>query len=150
MQLTDHFALHELTKSSTAARMGINNEPGPEEIQALTYLCIGILEPVRMHFDKPFAPNSGYRCLELNNAVGSKPTSQHVRGEAADIELSGISNYDLAAWIADNLLFDQVILENYRVGYPDSGWVHVSFKRLGNRRKSLTYNNGRYLQGLMK
>jgi len=127
MQLSDHFTLAELTKSSTAERMGIDNEPGSEVIGKLTLVCENILEPVRNHYDIPFAPNSGFRCLELNREIGSSDSSQHVSGEAVDFEIPGISNKEVALWVQDNCRFDQLILEFYKEGVPSSGWVHCSY-----------------------
>jgi hypothetical protein len=82
--------------------------------------------------------NSGYRGPALNEAVGGSSNSQHCKGEAVDIECPGTGNYDVAKWIEDNLDFDQLILEFYTPGIPDSGWVHVSYKSEGNRKQSLT------------
>lgn len=144
MHLSDHFTLEELCKSQTALRAGIDNTPsadtpeGQAVITALTRVCERILEPIRVHFGVPFAPNSGYRCLELNRALKSKDSSQHVKGEAVDIEVPGIANFDLAEWIRDNREFDQLILEFYTPGEPASGWVHCSLIDDGNRGEVLT------------
>ena len=127
MQLSDHFTLAELTKSSTAERMGIDNEPGSEVIGKLTLVCENILEPVRNHYDIPFAPNSGFRRLELNREIGSSDSSQHVAGEAVDFEVPGVSNKEVALWVRDNCRFDQLILEFYKECVPSSGWVHCSY-----------------------
>ena len=81
--------------------------------------------------------NSGYRGPDLNKAVGGSATSQHCKGQAVDIEVPGVANYDVAEWIKDNLDFDQVILEFYTPGIPDSGWVHVSYNNTGEQRKSV-------------
>lgn len=149
-KLSPHFTLGELIRSATADREGIDNTPPAEYIPKLRRLCVEILEPVRAQFGKPFAPNSGYRGVELNKAVGGSERSQHCKAEAVDIEVRGVSNYDLAVWIRDNLKYDQVILENYRPGEPNSGWVHVSLKDEGetNRELALTYSGGQYTQGL--
>jgi len=149
-KLTDHFTLEEVTKSATADRLGIKNIPNADETNSLILVCMAILEPVRKKYKIPFSPNSGFRCQELNKAIGSKPTSQHTKGQAVDIEVPGVSNYDLAAWISETLMYDQIILEHYRLGEPNSGWVHVSLKQYDNRQNSLTYNGGRYLAGLMR
>lgn len=138
LRLSAHFTLGELCKSATADRLGIANVPGEAEVRALSFVCETILEPVRVHFGRPFSPNSGFRCLELNRAIKSKDTSQHVKGQAVDIEIPAIPNAELAEWIADNLEFDQLILEFYTPGVPSSGWVHVSAKPQGNRREILT------------
>jgi len=137
MQLSPHFTLEELTKSQTGERRGIDNVPGAAALDSLKVLCERVLEPVREHFG-PVHINSGYRGPELNKAVGGAGTSQHCLGQAADIEVPGVANGDLAKWVAANLDFDQVILECYRKGQPNSGWVHVSYKDFGNRKITLT------------
>ena len=149
-KLSDHFTLGELIRSETAERKGIDNTPPDEIIPKLKRFCTQILEPVRAHFGRPFRPNSGFRSEELNQAVGGSSKSQHCKGEAVDIEIPGVSNYDLAVWIKDNLTFDQVILECYHPGEPSSGWVHVSLKPEGldNRMVALTYANRTFTQGL--
>jgi len=147
-KLSEHFTLGELIRSETADRLGIDNMPPAEIIPKLKHLCVEILEPIRQHYGKPFRPNSGYRSPEVNQAVGSSTTSQHCKGEAVDIEIPGVSNYELAVWIRDNLTFDQVILECYRPGEPNSGWVHVSLKAgETNRAEVLTYSNKHYTYG---
>jgi uncharacterized protein YcbK (DUF882 family) len=150
-KLSEHFTLGELIRSDTAERKGIDNSPPEILIPKLTRLCTDILEPIRQHYGKAFRPNSGYRCPELNTAIGSASTSQHCKAEAVDIEIAGISNYDLAVWIRDNLAFDQIILECYRQGEPNSGWVHVSLKEKSetNRSIALTYSHRRYSKGLI-
>jgi len=137
MQLTQHFTLEELTKSQTGDRLGIDNLPGSDALDCLKVLCARVLEPLRAHYGPVFI-NSGYRCPDLNKAVGGASTSQHCLGQAADIEVPGVANGDLAAWIVANLDFDQVILECYRKGQPNSGWVHVSYKVYDNRKATLT------------
>ena len=80
-----------------------------------------------------------YKTLpDLNKAIGGSERSQHCKGEAVDIEVPGTSNYEVAKYIRDNLDFDQLILEFYTPGIPDSGWVHVSYKSEGNRKQVLT------------
>jgi uncharacterized protein YcbK (DUF882 family) len=151
MKLSRNFSLNELTKSQTAVRNQIDNTPTDEHIEALQALCKAILQPVRDHFDIPFTPSSGYRSAALCEAVGSSNKSQHAKGEAADFEVSGIDNYDLACWIRDNLTFDQLILEYYKSGDPSSGWVHCSYKDKGsNRHECLTFNGKEYKKGLIK
>jgi len=150
-KLSEHFTLGELVKSETAERQGIDNMPPDYLLSKLKRLCTELLEPIRMHYGKPFRPNSGYRSDALNQALGGSSTSQHCKSEAVDIEVPGISNYDLATWIANNLEYDQVILECYRQGEPSSGWVHVSLKEAGevNRSVALTYSNNIYKEGLL-
>ena len=152
MYLSEHFTLAEMTRSQIADRRGIQNVPGERAVGSLKVLCEKILEPVRANFSTPFSPSSGYRSPELNEVLGSSPNSQHCKGEAADIEVPGVSNDLLAWWIRTNLDFDQLILEYYTVGDPSSGWVHVSYKGDGgsarNRREVLTYNGSGYTRGL--
>ena len=147
--LSDHFSLAEMTKSQTAERRNLPNNPDKDAIESMKLLCINILEPVRNHFDKPFTPSSGFRSAELCVAIGSSVSSQHTKGEAADFEVPGVSNLDLATWIVGNLDFDQLILEFYKGG--NTGWVHCSFKQEGNRRDVLTYQNKEsgYQKGLI-
>ena len=148
MKLSPHFSLDEMTKSQTAVRKGIPNVPKDEHIEAMKLLCEHILEPVREQYGKPFAPSSGYRSGELCVAIGSSVNSQHAKGEAADFEVPGISNLEVAGWIAGNLDFDQLILEHYEGG--NTGWIHCSYKGQGNRKEVLTYDrkNG-YRKGLV-
>lgn len=128
MKLSTNFYLSELIKSQEASRLGISNTPSPEQILKLKALCLEILEPVRAHFGaKPLVISSGFRNQKVNSAVGSSSTSQHTRGEAVDFEIPGVPNGDVAKYIRDNLKFDQLILEFYTQGQPNSGWVHVSY-----------------------
>ena len=137
MKLSKHFTLSEMTKSQTGARKGIDNTPGPEVVANLVVLCVNVLEKVRNHWGDPITVNSGYRCPKLNKAIGGAKNSQHVVGQAADIEISGVDNKILFSWIRDNLEFDQLILEYYKEGIPSSGWVHVSWNPAGNRKNVL-------------
>ena len=136
MNLSKNFTLQEFTKSQTALRQGIDNTPEGEHLEAAKALFENVVQPVREHFG-PTVINSGYRGPALNEAVGGSATSQHCKGEAVDIECPGVPNADIAQWIVDNLDFDQVILEFYTPGIPDSGWVHVSYKAEGDNRKSI-------------
>ena len=146
MQLSGHFSLSELTKSQTAERKGIDNKPTLEHIENLTELCTHILEPTRRNFSKPMVITSGYRSEELCEAIGSKTTSQHAKGEAADFEMFGLDNKSLAKYIKNNLTFDQLILEFYKNDNPASGWVHCSYNKEENRKESLLYNGKEYTQ----
>jgi zinc D-Ala-D-Ala carboxypeptidase len=138
MKLTQHFTLEEMTKSQTASRKGIDNTAPPEVVENLKALCENVLEKIRIHFGKPLSINSGYRGPKLNKAIGGAKNSQHMTGQAADIEMVGMDNKILFCWIKDNLEFDQLILEYYKPGIPDSGWVHVSWNSNGNRKQVLT------------
>ena len=147
MKLSENFSLQELIKSQTALRKGINNKPAsPDIVVNLQTLCEKVLQPVRDHFGKPVTVNSGYRCPKLNKAIGSSSKSQHTKGLAADIEIPGVSNKELAEYIESNLPFDQLILEFYNGVDPNSGWVHVSYVDDDkNRKQTLTINaNGTF------
>ena len=135
MYMTKNFSYFEMIKSSTADRMGVSNEPTTEHVINLVNLCNFILQPVREEFG-PVRISSGYRSPALNAKIGGSGKSQHCNGEAADFESSRISNPKLAAWIAKNLEFDQLILEFYDGKNPNSGWVHCSYKKDGTNRKS--------------
>ena len=128
MNLSKNFTLSELTKSQTAVRKGINNEPSTADINNLIHLAETILQPVREHFGKPVMISSGYRSPELCEAIGSSSKSQHAKGEAADFEIHSVDNKELATWIAANCAFDQLILEFYDDIDPNSGWIHCSVK----------------------
>ena len=137
MNLTENFSLVELTKSQTAERKGIDNTPSTEHQENLKSLCTAILQPVRDHFSQVVTISSGYRSPELCTAIGSKTTSQHARGEAADFENFGVSNKELADYIHFNLNYDQLILEYWKESDPNSGWVHCSYSEGNNRRQYL-------------
>ena len=137
MNLTKNFSLLELTKSQTAERKGINNTPSPEHQENLKLLCTAILQPVRDHFSKVVSVSSGYRSPALCEAIGSKSTSQHARGEAAAFEIFGVSNKELADYIDSELHYDQLILEYWKESDPNSGWVHCSFSEGNNRKQYL-------------
>ena len=137
MKLSSNFSLNELTKSQTAERKGIDNTPSTEHQENLKKLCENVLQPVRDHFEQVVSVSSGYRSPVLCAAIGSKSTSQHARGEAADFEIFGISNKELADWIHYNTNYDQLILEYWKELDPNSGWVHCSYSESNNRRQYL-------------
>ena len=126
MNLTRNFTLSELTKSDTAIRKGINNNPSAEQVEKLEALCENILQPVRDHFGR-VKVTSGFRSVELCLAIGSSQNSQHAKAEAADFECVGVDNVELFDWIKNNLTPDQLILEFYTPGEPNSGWIHCSY-----------------------
>lgn len=166
INLSPHFRLSELTRSSTATRLGIDNTPSREQVKNLTRICEKILEPLRSHINSPaykassgclplqggggspLIISSGYRCPMLNRAVGGSTSSQHMTGEAVDIRLptkvwpSGQvhTDKDLArewlAWIADNCRFDQLIFETTNCL---DYWIHVSLKAKGNRQQVISH-----------
>ena len=142
MNLTENFSLVELTKSQTAERKGIDNTPSTEHQENLKRLCESILQRVRDHFGRVVSVSSGYRSKELCLAIGSKTTSQHAKGEAADFEIYGLSNGELATWIKENLDYDQLILEYWTPESPNNGWIHCSYNSEGNRKEYLrAYKN---------
>ena len=138
MNLTKNFTLSEMTKSDTALRLGLENEPDEQQLAALQTLCEKVLQPIRDYFGMGVKVNSALRTLPVNRAIGSSDNSHHVRGMAADIEIPSIPNAELAEWIVENLDFTQVILEFYTPGIRDSGWVHVSYVPEDLRKQVLT------------
>jgi uncharacterized protein YcbK (DUF882 family) len=153
MNLTANFTLAEMVKSDTALRHDMDNTPGEIEIENLKRLAEKVLQPVREHYQRGVKVNSGFRHPDVNAKVGGSKTSDHCKGQAADIEIPGIPNADLAKWITENLDFTQVILEFYTQGVPDSGWVHVSYDPQNLKKQSLTAvkKDGKtvYLPGLV-
>lgn len=115
-----NFSLQEMLRSQKATREGIINIPTEAEILNMLALIDNVLQPVRDHYGTVVHVSSGFRIWTRD--------SQHGKGEAADFEITGIDNLELAKWIRDNLEFDQLISEFYEVGDPDSGWVHCSWK----------------------
>jgi len=126
MNLSRNFSLSELTKSDTAIRKGINNNPSAEQVEKLKILCENILQPVRDRFGR-VTVTSGFRSVELCIAVNSLANSQHAKAEACDFECPGVDNAEVADWIKNNLEYDQLILEFYTPGEPNSGWIHCSY-----------------------
>lgn len=150
-RLSKNFTLGELIKSNIATRLGIDNTPSPEVVENLRAVAVFGLQPVRDWAGVPVIVSSGYRSPALNKEVGGAATSQHLTGNAADFEVPGVSNYELACWIRDNLEFDQLILEFYTPGDPNSGWVHYSYvTNRPNRKEVRTIGKGINKLGLHK
>jgi len=140
MKLTANITLDELCKSQVSERKGINNNPNPAQIENIKALAVNVLQPIRSHFDKPLIISSGFRCAELCVAIGSSINSQHVADNdcaAADFEIPGVDNRELALWIKSELEYDQLILEFYKDNEPTSGWIHCSYSTNTNRNQSL-------------
>lgn len=139
--LSPHFSLEELTRSDTATRLGIENIPTQTYINNLILVCLYILEPVRTHFGVVHV-NSGYRSLALNMAINPMTStinkvSKHCTGQAADFEVPGVTNVELARWCETNIAeFEQIILEFYTPGQPSSGWVHGAYV-VGDQKKEV-------------
>ena len=152
MRLSKNFSLSELTKSQTAVRRSIDNTPSLRVIDNLQLLVDNVLQPVRNSFESPVSISSGYRSPKLNTAIGGSPTSDHCLGMAADIEIVGVDNMELAVWIRDNLKYTQLILEFYTEGVADSGWVHVSYDKndlkCQNLRAVKVNGKTQYLKGI--
>ena len=135
MNLTRNISLEELTTSQTATRLKINNTPTPEIIEKLKVVATQV-QKVRDHFGKPLIISSGYRSEKLNSAIGGARNSQHTKGEAIDIQsTNGYTNADIFNYIKNNLDFDQLIWEYGTRKEPK--WVHISYKKSGNRKQIL-------------
>lgn len=132
MRLSDHFHLSEFVRSSTAHRLGINNTPPPEAILKLQALALRCLEPLRIALGKPVHITSGYRCPQLNSAVGGVSTSQHMKGMAADIRVDGMTPEQLQSFAVSVLPeFDQIY------AHASGGFVHISYNTGANRSQIL-------------
>lgn len=127
-----HFTIDELCRSDTARSRGIDNTPTEEVRKNLTALVGNVLDPLREWYGKPIYVNSGYRCPALNKAVGGVASSQHLTGQAADIDTNDRSeNRKLMRRIEESLDFDQLIWEN------GGEWLHVSYRADGKNRRQV-------------
>lgn len=144
MQLTKNFWLSELTRSQTASRYGIPNQPNSAQLKNLKTVAEQILQPVRDHFRHPVVVSSGFRSPLLNARIGGSKASQHCFGQAVDFEIPGLPNKEVAQWIRTNLSYDQLILEFYDGKNPNSGWIHCSYVD-NNRKQAMVFNGKRYL-----
>mgnify|MGYP000011529744 FL=1 len=140
MKLSKNLSLAEVTKSITAKRLGIDNTPDEWTTENLKAVAEHIFQPVRDHFGRPINVSSGYRCADLNVAIGGSVRSQHVEGRALDLDgdvYGKVSNAEIFEYIRENLEFDQLIWEFGTEDNPD--WVHVSYVYDGiNRGRCLT------------
>lgn len=137
-----YFTIEELTRSDTAEEHGIDNTPTKEAREKLVLLVDNVLDPLREMYGNPITVNSGYRGPVLNSCIGGAKTSQHCKGEAADITGGNKeANKRLFELIREKLPFDQLINEY------DYSWVHVSYKSSGNRKEVLRCVGGKYLRG---
>lgn len=138
MQLSKNLYLSEVTKSRTAKRLGISNEPTKEHLVNLQILAEKIFQPIRDYYGCPIYISSGYRSEALNKAIGGSKSSQHCKGQAIDIDRDGHSlpsNAEIFEYIKNNLEFDQLIWEFGSNTNPD--WVHVSYNTNGSQRKQI-------------
>lgn len=138
MMLSKNLSLAEATKSATAIKHGIANDPTPEHLQNLKELAESVFQPIREHFGVPLAVSSGYRSEALNQRIGGSKSSQHMQGKAVDLDahiFGGVTNREVFDYIKDNLEFDQLIFEFGTEQEPD--WVHVSYNKGDNRKQVL-------------
>ena len=137
MQLSKHLSLAEVTRSESAKRNGISNEPTAEHLNNFKLLAEKVFEPIREHFKAPIHISSGYRSAALNKKIGGSSSSQHCSGEAIDIDMDGtaITNKQVFDFIKQHLEFDQLIWEFGTTSNPD--WVHVSYESTGKQRKQV-------------
>lgn len=136
-----YFSIEELTASTEARKMGIDNTPTSEVIANLTALVEAVLDPLRERYGHPIIVSSGYRCPRLNKAVGGAETSQHVKGEAADIYVADAKGRaELFSIIYYLLPYDQLIWERGTDEAP--AWIHVSYREGNNRRECLRTKDG--------
>lgn len=148
MKLSNYVSLSEVTRSDTAKRKGISNEPTPEHLENLKTICTEVFDKVREHFGVPIYISSGYRSAALNKAIGGSKTSDHNLGRALDLDQdghdNGVTNMEVFKFIKDNLEFDQLIAEGSN-GAGDMNWVHVGYRKAANRKQILIaiFTNGK-------
>lgn len=138
MRLSKNLTLREAIKSNTATRLGIDNTPEDWEIHNLRAVAENVFQPVRDHFGVPIAVSSGYRSKKLNKAIGGSKYSQHMIGEALDLDADvygKVTNAEIFNYIKKNLDWDQMIWEFGDDEEPN--WVHVSYKESGRNRKQI-------------
>lgn len=136
MNISEHITLIESYKSQIAERFGINNIPPTEVLPAMKLVAEMCFEPIRNHFGVPIYVSSFYRSKELNKRVKGSDTSQHIKGEAMDIDadiFGGITNKQIFDWAKSNLKFDQLIWEYGDDSNPS--WVHISYRKNNNRNQ---------------
>ena len=126
MNLTKNFTLDELTKSSTADRLNIDNTPNQEEFNNLKRLCTDVLQPIRDKYGKSISVNSGYRSKALNKAVGGASTSQHVKGEAADITTSSTKENKVLFDLIVSMIKNNEIKVGQIIDESNYKWLHIS------------------------
>lgn len=138
MQLSKNLSLKEAIKSNTATRLGISNTPEDWEVKNLVGVAENIFQPIRDYFGVPIGISSGYRSKELNKAIGGSKYSQHMIGEAIDIDADiygKVTNAQIFNYVKENLVWDQMIWEFGDDEEPD--WVHISYKSVGLNKKQI-------------
>ena len=136
-KISEHFTMYDVVNSATALARKIDNRPTAQVVTNATALIKNVLEPIRNHFNSPLNVNCMYRSPNLNKAVGGVSTSQHVKGQAADITVNNHSIQEVFNYIKKNLIYDQLIYEGT--------WIHISFSLMKNRKQPLKLVNGKYL-----
>jgi uncharacterized protein YcbK (DUF882 family) len=130
MQISKYVSYNEATKSQTAIRHGIKNEPNDEQLQNMKIVAIKCFDPIREFYKRPLRVSSFYRCEELNKLVKGAKNSQHLKGQAIDIDAGSIQeNKKIFEWAKDNLEYDQLINEY------NFSWVHISYNQGKNRKQ---------------
>lgn len=132
-RISEHISYREGIKSPTAHRLGIDNTPTDVQLKAMKLVAEKCFEPLREHFNAPIKVESFFRCLQLNRALGSTDGSQHIKGEAIDIDddYGGLTNADMFVWLVNNVEYDQIIWEFGSDQNP--GWIHISYREGRNR-----------------
>ena len=125
--ISKHISYKESTRSTTALRLGIDNEPNKEQLENMKLVANNVFEPLRVFINGPIKVNSFFRSPDLNKAIGGSTRSQHCKGQAIDIDdtYGKATNAEMYWWIKENLDFDQMIWEFGNNDNPD--WVHVSY-----------------------
>jgi zinc D-Ala-D-Ala carboxypeptidase len=151
-RLSENFSLAELVHSNTAVAQGISNVPSAVSVANLQVLVDNVLQPLRTRLGRAVRVTSGYRNAATNRAVGGAAGSQHLIGEAADIQVPGMNPFDVAETIRQHFRFDQLILTAQVRGTPSSGFVHVSFREGRLRGDLLTQFRGTsgYQRGIIR
>lgn len=125
-KLTENFSLEEMAITTHRSWQDTNLKEARLKAEVLTKVCMDLLEPIRKHFGKPVVVHSGFRCRGLNKDIGGSKTSQHLKGEAVDFHVVGVSHEDVFEWVwkKSNIPFGQLILEGVVEGHPS--WIHLS------------------------
>ncbi len=140
LKISEHITYAEAIRSDTAKRLGIDNTPNEEQLKNMESVAVNVFEPLRDNFCVPIYIPSFFRSKLLNKAIAGSTNSQHMNGEAIDLDADMfgiITNKQIFDYIKDHLKFDQLIAEDVK---PDGKieWVHVSYKDTGNRNEILT------------
>ena len=140
MKLSSNFSLKEMTQSQTALRNNIENEPDEQQIENIKQLVVNVLQPLRDYYQLPLKITSGVRSPKLCKLIARSSQSHHCAtngSAAADFEIPGHDNKEVASHIKNNFDFDQLILEYYDDLDMNSGWIHCSFQIMEGRHEAL-------------